>query len=63
MSQHVYAAALIGVEAFLVQVEVDIAGGLPTFVVVGLSFHRFSHSIIPAACSALLRYIPRVQSR
>ena len=36
MSQHVYAAALIGVEAFLVQVEVDIAGGLPTFVVVGL---------------------------
>jgi len=34
-----------------------------TFVVFGFSFQRSSHSMIPAAYSALLRYIPRVQSR
>jgi magnesium chelatase family protein len=37
MSIAVRAATLVGVDAILVEVEADISGGLPTFVVVGLA--------------------------
>jgi magnesium chelatase family protein len=36
MPAHVLSAALVGIEAALVRVEVDVAGGLPTFTTVGL---------------------------
>jgi magnesium chelatase family protein len=36
MIARVYSAALVGVEALLVRVEVDVAPGLPTFATVGL---------------------------
>jgi magnesium chelatase family protein len=32
----IFSAALLGIEAYLVEVEVDVAGGLPGFVTVGL---------------------------
>jgi magnesium chelatase family protein len=36
MLARVFSAALVGIEAALVRVEVDVAGGLPTFTTVGL---------------------------
>ena len=36
MHAHVLSAALVGIEAALVRVEVDVAGGLPAFTTVGL---------------------------
>ena len=43
-------------------VALNTASSATTLVVPGRRFHLASHSIIPVACSALLRYAPLVQS-
>ena len=61
MLTHVYAAAVLGVEAYLVTVEVHLSAGLPAFHVVGLpdGAVRESRLRLPAALDSAGYGFPR----